>query len=82
MEQAEWYDRTFPITYEDVKEVVDSGCLYITKRDRDFRPTIVLKMAKLFPLIESYPETQLLNLMAFILEFVKQELMVPTKVES
>ena len=71
MEQGEWYEKTFPISYEDVKEVAESGCLYITKRDKDFRPTIVLKMAKLLPLIDKFPEAQLFNMMAFTLEFVK-----------
>jgi hypothetical protein len=47
-EWEQWRSRTFPIDYNKVRKIIETGFCYIGKRDRDFRPTIVVNCDKIF----------------------------------
>lgn len=56
--------------------------MYIGKRDRDHRPTLIVDCVALIPIIEKFTEEEIIATVAFSLAFVIDNLLLPGKVET
>lgn len=75
----DWYQHQFPIEFKSIEKALSTNYFYIGKRDKDFRPTVILSMNRIVPnvLNGTLTEKEVSDSVAFIVEFLKSELMIP-----
>lgn len=61
---------------------MQTGFFYISKRDKDFRPTLTVRYAQLTEIRDQFTDDDILNTVIFLSEFMKNFLFVKGKVES
>lgn len=67
---------------DSIKNAQDLNFIYICKRDRDHRPTLVVDCTKLVPVIEKFSEKEIEDCVAFTLAYAIDNLLMPGKVET
>ena len=83
MNDAErWFRVIFPIDFKTVAKMQEQGFVYITKRDRDHRPTLVLECAKCFDCLTELNEKEVHDCIVYAANYLIDNLLMPGKVES
>jgi len=78
----QWRVQTFPIEQSRIQRAIDLGFVMIGKRDRDFRPTIIVQGNRLIGKLEEYSEKELSDCVAFTIGYAIDNLLIPGKVET
>ena len=78
----EWCKKTFPLDFKCVAKMQETGFIYITKRDRDYRPTIVLECAKLLNCITEFNEKEIADCVTYACSYAIDNLLLSGKVET
>lgn len=76
----EWKQATYPLRYDPVKDMLCTGVIYGHKRDKMFRPIIIVNCAKILEM-----ESQIESIVAatnYFLDYVINRAMVPGKIEN
>ena len=47
LSHAEWKEKTYPLQYDPVKQMLSEGVIYGHKRDKQMRPVIIVNCAKI-----------------------------------
>ena len=47
IEHSKWIRETYPIRYNDIAAILKSGFLYVSGRDKMYRPLMILNVRKL-----------------------------------
>lgn len=80
LSHSEWKQVTYPLKYDPVKEMLCSGVIYGHKRDKCFRPVVVVSCAKILEMAEKIDD--IVAATNFFLDHVIEKAMVPGKIES
>jgi len=79
-EYLTWYNETFPITFDqDILDILNSGIIYAHGRDNRFRPILIFNCYKLDT--KTMDIDKLLLAMAYFLDYVMKNLLLPGQVE-
>jgi len=78
----EWRRNTLPIDFKSVAKIQEQGFIYITKRDRDHRPTLVLECAKCFNCLTESNEKEVHDCIVYAVSYLVDNLLMPGKVEN
>ena len=77
---AKFYKETFPMPREKYEPLINNGFLYITGRDKKFRPVFILDLARF---MELKTDVELsCNVVLFLMDFAIRRCMLPSKVEN
>ena len=79
-EYISWKQETFPVNFDRVGPLLKSGFLYVSKRDRSFRPIIILNVQKIVD--ADFPVDLLQESTSFFCDFVVKKLLIPGLVEN
>jgi len=77
-----WCRIMFPMEFKTVAKIQEQGFIYITKRDRDYRPTIVLECAKFFNCLTESNEKEIFYCIVYAISYTIDNLLMPGKVET
>ena len=80
LEHSKWKLETFPINVDPMKEYLKQGIVYAYKRDKGFRPIIVINVERLIQ--SKIIDKDLVSMSDYFLDFIINECMVPSKVEN
>lgn len=78
-----WKLQKLPIIYSTtIHEILNSGFIYVQGRDINFKPIIVINVEVYISNRDKYPFSEWNNASIFLLEYVKNYLMIPGQVEE
>lgn len=80
IDHSKWIRETYPIRYNDIAPILKSGFLYVSGRDKMYRPLMILNVRKLID--GNYPIEAVQAASAFFCDFVVKKLLVPGRVEN
>ena len=78
----QWRTSTFPMPKELWEPYINSGIFYAHKRDKYYRPVLVLNMSVACKLLKTHTGEQLAPQGEYFLTFVVEKLMLKAKAES
>jgi hypothetical protein len=81
MGHYEWQSSTYPQPQIKYETLLESGVFYIHKRDKQFRPVIILNIERMCKAFETIQVDDLIQFVYFLLHFAATNLMVPGRVE-
>ena len=84
MDHYAWKCATFPVPESLYARMVNSGAFYIYKRDREYRPILILNVATLcqYNKIDPWSENEVITFSSFLMAFMEQKLLIPGKIEN
>jgi hypothetical protein len=80
VEHSQWLRMTFPANLSMISSLLNSGFLYVCKRDIQYRPVMVLNVNKMNQ--DGSDISVISEATAFFCDFVVKKLLVPGKVEN
>ena len=80
MEHSVWLRSTFPVDFGAVGPLLQSGIMYVSKRDRMFRPIVIVNIRRL--LATDISVDVLEQGSSFFFDFCVRKLLLPGKVEN
>ena len=75
-----WKKATYPLQYDPIKDILNTGVIYGFKRDRNMRPVIVVDCQKIIELSDKID--LLVSATNYFLDHVIQNAMIPGKIEN
>lgn len=79
---SHWHLSKFPIAEDKYEPFLESGFLYVHKRDRQYRPILVLNLERAVHIGQKTSVNDMMYLVYAMLEFTTDKLMMPGRVEQ
>jgi len=80
LSHSEWKNKTYPLMFDPVKDMLSEGVIYGHKRDKQFRPIIIVDCMKILANAEKIDT--LIAATNYFLDHVISKAMIPGKIES
>ena len=80
IEHSLWVRETYPVSYDQIGDILKSGFLYVSGRDYKYRPVLILNVRKIVDV--EYPIEVINASTAFFCEFIVKKLLIAGIVEN
>jgi hypothetical protein len=80
-EHNEWKLKTYPLSYDPVKDMLQDGFIYGAGRDTKFRPVIVINCAKILAHGATKAD-EMIAACTYFMDQVTTTYMIPGKIEN
>lgn len=78
----DWRQETFPMPQEKYAPFLESGFFYVHKRDKQYRPVMVLNLQRVGQLAKKATSENMMNLVYATMDFAAERLMIGGKIEQ
>lgn len=84
MDHYAWKTATFPVPECRYSRMVNTGAFYIYKRDREYRPILILNVERLCQInkVDPWSIDEVITFSSFLMGFMEDKLLIPGKVEN